>query len=46
MRWLLGWLHVRMLMDNTVILATNRECLMLKLDILCDFCTSHGMNDN
>ena len=39
----LGWLHVLMLMDDTVILATSRECLMSKLNILCDFCSSHGM---
>ena len=39
----LGWLHVLMLMDDTVILATSRECLMSKLNILCDFCSSNGM---
>ena len=42
----LGWLHVLMLMDDTVILATSRECLMSKLNILCDFCSSHGMMIN
>jgi len=32
-----------MLMDDTVILATTKERLIEKLDILNDFCDSHGM---
>ena len=39
----LKWLHVLMLMDDTVILATSRERLIEKLYILDVFCESHGM---
>ena len=36
-------LHVLMLMDDTVILATSRERLIDKLNILNDFCDTYGM---
>ena len=39
----LQWLHVLMLMDDTVILATCRESLSSKLEIMCEFCLTHGM---
>ena len=39
----LQWLHVLMLMDDTVILATSRDSLISKLRILCEFCRTHGM---
>ena len=39
----LGWLHVLMLMDDTVILATSRAKLHEKLNILYDYCDTHGM---
>ena len=39
----LRWLHVLMLMDDTVILATNRESALHKTQILHDYCESHGM---
>ena len=39
----LRWLHVLMLMDDTVILATTRQRLQDKLDILNEYCLSHGM---
>ena len=39
----LCWLHSLMLMGNTIILATTRERLREKLDILHEFCISHGM---
>jgi hypothetical protein len=39
----LKWLHVLMLMDDTVILATSRERLVHKLGILQEYCVSHGM---
>ena len=39
----LKWLHVLMLMDDTVILATSRERLIAKMYILDEFCESHGM---
>ena len=39
----LQWLHALMLMDDTVILATTRERLQEKLNVLDDFCKTHGM---
>ena len=39
----LQWLHVLMLMDDTVILATSRDSLISKLITLCEFCRTHGM---
>ena len=39
----LGWLHVLMLMDDAVILATNRQRALQKLNILTEFCASSGM---
>ena len=37
------FLHVLMLIDNTIILATSRERLEGKLNMLSEFCISHGM---
>lgn len=42
----LRWLHVLMLMDDTVIFATSRERLQEKLNILNDFCIMYGMKVN
>lgn len=39
----LAWLHVMVMMDDTVLLSTTREGIQRKIEILCDFCTSHGM---
>ena len=39
----LGWLHLLMLMDDTIILATSRERLIQKLRFLDIYCESHGM---
>ena len=39
----LSWLHVLMLMDDTVILATSRRRLVEKLNILYDYCEDSGM---
>jgi hypothetical protein len=39
----LGWLHILMLMDDTVLLATSRDRLLEKLDVLHEYCTTHGM---
>ena len=39
----LGWLHVLMLMDDTVIIATSKEKLLKKLKILDGYCTEYGM---
>ena len=42
----LSWLHLLMLMDDTVILATSRESLELKLGILKNYCDEYGMQIN
>ena len=39
----LEWLHVLMLMDDTVIFASTRERLIEKLNILDEYCDSHDM---
>ena len=39
----LSWLHLLMLMDDTVILATSRESLEKKLSILKEYCDEYGM---
>ena len=40
---LLGWLHLLVLMDDTVLLATSHEKLCQKLDILAKWCDQSGM---
>ena len=40
---LLGWLHLLVLMDDTVIVATSHEKLCQKLDILARWCDQSGM---
>ena len=39
----LSWLHLLMLMDDTVLLATNRENIIRKVQLLNQFCTNYGM---
>ena len=39
----LSWLHVLMLMDDTIIFATSRKKLMEKLEILNEYCSEYGM---
>ena len=39
----LKWLHMLMLMDDTVIFATSRERLCQKLDVLVQWCNKSGM---
>ena len=39
----LGWLHLLVLMDDTVIIATSHENLCKKLDILAKWCDQSGM---
>ena len=39
----LGWLHLLVLMDDTVIIATSHEELCKKLDILAKWCDQSGM---
>ena len=42
----LEWLHVLMLMDDTVVFASTRERLIDKLNILDEYCITHGMSMN
>ena len=44
----LSWLHLLMLMDDTVLLATNRENIIRKVQLLNQFCYNYGMivNEN
>ena len=39
----LSWVHVLVMMDDTVLLSTTREGMIRKIGILYDFCSSHGM---
>ena len=39
----LGWLHCLLLMDDTIILATSRDRLKEKVEILLQFCHESGM---
>ena len=39
----LSWLHLLMLMDDTVLLATSREKLIKKVTLLVQFCKKYGM---
>ena len=40
---LLGWLHLLVLMDDTVIFATSHEKLCQKLEVLTKWCNQSGM---
>ena len=40
---ILQWLHILMLMDDTVILATERTQCIQKVNILCEFCKTSGI---
>jgi hypothetical protein len=40
---LLGWLHLLVLMDDTVIIATSHEKLCQKLEVLAEWCNRSGM---
>ena len=42
----LGWLHILVLMDDTVLLATSRKGMTRKLNILLQFCNEYGMEIN
>ena len=42
----LGGLHVLMLMDDTVIMATSREKCLKKLEAVLNFCDEYGMMIN
>ena len=39
----LGGLHVLLLMDDAVILATGRDTCLTKLRVLCRYCDEYGM---
>ena len=43
---LLGWLHLLVLIDGTVILATSHEQLCHKLNILAEWCNRSGTTIN
>ena len=42
----LSWLHLLVLMDDTVLLATTRENIIKKVALLKQYCTSYGMKIN
>ena len=42
----LAWLHLLVLMDDTVILSTTREGMLRKLKILHEFCNQNNMKVN
>ena len=42
----LSWLHILMLMDDTVIFATSRKELTKKMEILREYCREYGMKIN
>ena len=42
----LSWLHVLVLMDDTVILSTSRDGMINKLRLLNQFCQNNGMKVN
>lgn len=39
----LQWLHILILMDDTVILSTTRHGMLRKLSLLTDYCSDYGM---
>lgn len=39
----LGSLHVMLLMDDAVVLATSREMCLRKFKVVCEFCNESGM---
>ena len=42
----LKWLHILVMIDDTVLLATTRYNMTLKLNILQDYCSEYGMEMN
>lgn len=42
----LSWLHVLVLMDDTVLLSTSRAGMSKKISILLEFCNDYGMKVN
>ena len=39
----LSWLHILVMMDDTVLLATSKQGMKNKIKLMYDFCTSHDM---
>lgn len=39
----LQWLHNLVMMDDTVLLSTNRDSMIRKLEITCQYCQEHAM---
>ena len=39
----IGWVHILMMMDDTVLLSTTREGILKKMDVLADFCEEYRM---
>ena len=42
----LSWLHVMVMMDDTILLSTTKEGMKNKIKIMYDFCDSYGMSVN
>ena len=42
----LSWLHLLVLMDDTILLATTRRGMIHKVSLLKDFCQTYGMKVN
>ena len=42
----LSWLHILVLMDDTVLLATTRHNMIKKIEILQNYCEEYGMKVN
>ena len=45
-RWFLVWLHILVMMDDTVLLSTTKQGMKDKIKILNDYCNSYGMTIN
>ena len=42
----LAWIHILVLMDDTVLLATSRENMIKKITLLHNYCKEYGMKIN
>ncbi len=42
----LKWLHILVLMDDTILLATTRKGMLMKVKLLQDYCEQYGMITN
>jgi hypothetical protein len=44
----LKWLHILMMIDDTVLLATSKEKLVAKIMVMNQYCVEYGMvvNEN